>query len=421
MGSMKWVIWALASFFYFYEYLLRVSPSVMVPELMATFHIEAVAVGVVSAFYFYAYAPMQLPVGVLMDRYGARKLLTVASWICAVGALLFGISYQIWLASFARLLIGIGSSFAFVGMVFICSHWFAKSKRALLIGLANSIGMLGAVCGEGPLSVTIEAFGWRETLIGLAIVGAILGSVIYFLVRNDPPSMKKKDVSARSHSHMLKDLKMACVNHYTWINAVIALCFYMTTTALGGLWGVPYLQSSFGMSRSMAGFAMSMSFVGWLIGGPIIGFFSDRLRKRRLVIMGSVVLTFIFLAALLYLPDLSYLAIFIILLFIGFFSSAQLLNFSLAIELNKKEIKGSTVALTNFMVALAGSVMQPFVGYLLDLGGGTHTAGGELYSRLDYQMALTPLPILLVVAFLLCFFIRDQLPKTSGGGDRPLD
>ncbi|MBI5273911.1 MAG: MFS transporter, partial [Chlamydiales bacterium] len=133
--QIRWIIWALAAIFYFYEYLLRISPSVMIPELMQTYHVDAAAIGFMVAFYLYAYAPMQLVVGVLMDQYGAKKLLTLASIICGLGSILFGLSNHIVLAGIGRLLIGLGSAFAFVGMVFICSHLFPQHKRALVIGL----------------------------------------------------------------------------------------------------------------------------------------------------------------------------------------------------------------------------------------------------------------------------------------------
>src|SRR5690606_9072077 len=144
------------------EYFLRVAPSVMITDLYKAYHIGAGVFGVISAAYLYAYAPMQLPVGVLMDRYGARKLLTLATLICGIGSILFGVAPTVWLSIVSRLMMGVGSAFAFIGMVYISSHWFHGKILALLIGAGNSIGMLGAVVGEGPLSQLVQTFSWRS-------------------------------------------------------------------------------------------------------------------------------------------------------------------------------------------------------------------------------------------------------------------
>ena len=216
--TLKWVIWALAAFFYFYEYLLRVSPSVMVPELMENFHANAAEIGVLSAFYFYAYAPMQLPVGMLMDRFGARKLLTLASIVCGAGTIFFGVSQEISLAYLGRFLIGLGSSFAFVAMVFVCSHWFKPEKRAFLVGLANSIGMLGAVFGQGPLSLMVKVFHWRQTLHILGILGFALAILIFVLVRKSTKVTKESEKTQATK--FFEGLKVVTTNTRSWINAI---------------------------------------------------------------------------------------------------------------------------------------------------------------------------------------------------------
>jgi len=406
---MKWIIWILAAVFYFYEYLLRVSPSVMVHELMSSFNTNAAIIGVISAFYFYAYAPMQLPVGMLMDKYGARKLLTFAALVCGLGTVVFGVSPQIWLADAGRFLVGIGSAFAFVGIVFVTSHWFPLQKRGLLIGLGNSIGMLGAVVGQGPLAATVAAWGWRESMIAIGIFGLVLGVVIYLLVRNEPASMEKAHEKKSAKRRGWEDVVTVCKNPYTWVNAIVALLFYITTTALGGLWGIPFLQSAYHVSKETAGFAMSMIFIGWLVGGPIIGFFSDKMKRRKIVLIFSIALTCLFLMPVIYFTHLPIFVIYILLFFVGLFSSAQLLNFSLAVEINIKEAKATAAAFTNFMIAASGSVIQPIIGYLLDLGWhGEMKAGSPIYDAADYHLALSTLPLSLILAFLVCFFIKEK-------------
>jgi sugar phosphate permease len=414
-AALKWVIWALAAFFYFYEYLLRVSPSVMVSELMNAFHADATVLGLLVSFYFYAYAPMQLPVGLLIDRFGAKRLLTFAALVSGIGAILFGISSYLLEASFGRLLLGFGSSFAFVAMVYVCSHWFPPSKRALLVGLANSIGMLGAFCGQGPLGIALRTVNWRVAMILLGVTGFLFAFLIYFIIDGDKPH------SGRTHitKSLLTGLKNICKCRLTWINAFVALLVYVTTSAVADLWGVPFLQTAYHFSKQTAGFAISMIFLGWLAGGPIIGLISDKMRKRKRIIIVCILLTLCSLIPVIYYVHLPASVLYILLFLIGFFSAGELLNFTLATELNASHVKGSAIAFTNCVVSFGSAMIQPVVGAFLDMTwGGAKENGVNLYSVKDYQLAFLILPIFLCLALILCFFLRES--KTTEHATEPL-
>ncbi len=410
---LKWIVWSLSVLFLFYEFILRVFPSIMVEELMAAFNVNAERLGLLSAFYFYAYAPMQLPVGLLMDRFGARKLLTFAALICGVGGFLFSLTFQISIAEIGRFFMGIGSAFAFVGMIYICSHWFMVHKLALLIGLGNSIGMLGAVGGEGPLGYFVDLFGWQSTVLGLAVTGIILAFIIFFTLRRNPPQFVKKENLVLSEVNLGSNLKGVCKNSQTWINAVIALFFYGTTAAYASLWGVPYLTSQWGFNREAAGFIVSLIFIGWIVGGPIFGWVSDRLGKRTPIIQISTLLSCLSILPIIYWKIDNHFLLYLFHFLVGIFSAAQLLNFSLSIELNKFAAKGTAIALTNMIVAFGSSFFQPFIGYLMDWRSAQN---GQMsnYALGDFRFAFTALPIAFLIAFALTFFIREPQEKNPG-------
>jgi len=405
----RWIIWILAVLFYFYEYFLRVSPAVMVRPLLEAFGVGAGAFGTMTAFYLYAYAPMQLPVGILMDRYGARKLLTLATLGCGVAAFLFGFAMNLWVASFARLIMGAGSAFAFVGMVYISSHWFSGRILALLVGIGNSIGMLGAVFGEGPLSLMVQAISWRPSMYILGFIGIILGFIIFLAVRNDPPSMEKHSPQVSKKEPLLKNLKIVGCNPQTWINGIVALCFYTATVAYGGLWAIPFLIHAHKLSDSAASFAASMIYIGWIVAGPIIGHFSDKYCNRKIVLIIFTLLSIVFFLMINYMIPLSSISVFILMFLLGISLSGQLLCYSLAIELNPHESKGTSLALTNFLVFLGGSLIQTLVGYLLDYNwSGSLSDGVRVYTVQDYQNSLLCFPIAIAIAFLFSFFIKEK-------------
>ncbi|MBS3905008.1 MAG: MFS transporter [Simkania sp.] len=406
---LKWTIWVLAALFYFYEFLLRVSPSVMVPELMTSFGITASSVGILSAFYLYAYAPMQLPVGILMDRFGVKKILSIACIICGLGALLFASAHHLVVASAGRLLIGASSAFAFIAMVYVTSHWFPLKKRAFLIGVANSVAMLGASAGTGPLTVVVHHIGWRMSIILFGLIGVAMGIIVYIILRGDRHNMEVEKETSHIKTGLLENLKQVVSKKNTWVNALSALFFYMTTTAFAGLWGLSFVQLAYGVSKEIAGYAMSMVFAGWLVGGPLTGLLSDFMGKRTSTIRIGVLGALICLIPVIYFPTMSIYAVYVLLFLVGLFSSAELLSFSLAIELNSTRAKATAAAFTNFLISCGDAVVQPFVGFLLDKNWtGAFEQGIRAYGVKDYQIALTCLPITLFIAFLLLFFIKEK-------------
>ena len=406
---LRWLIWCLAALFYFYEFVLRVSPQVLVNNLMHSFGIGAGAVGVISAFYLYSYAPMQLPVGMLIDRYGIKKLLSVASVVCGSGAVLFSLSIGVVTASIGRFCIGLGSAFAFVSMVYITTHWFGAKRRALLIGLANSIAMLGASCGGGPLASLISAVGWRHAIMGIGFFGIMLAGAIYWSLREDADDLRIEKETAFKRTRMLSSLKVVFTSWRSWINGLVAICFYLTTTVFAGLWGVPFIESAHGVTKTVASYAISMVFVGWLVGGPIIGLVSDTLGKRVAILRIAMLLCLCALSAVVYITQIPLWAVYVLTFLVGLFSSGELLNFTVSIELNPLFVKATAVAFTNFLVSVGDGIAQPVTGFFLDMfWKGKVIDGIPYYTTQDYQHALTLLPILLIIGFFLSFILKDR-------------
>jgi len=419
----RWIAyttWSLAVLFLFYEFFVRVYPTVMVKDLMVSFSITAGKLGVLSAFFFYAYAPMQILVGLLMDRFGARTLLALASLLCGAGSFLFGMSEVVAIAKMGRFLMGIGSAFAFVGMVYVCYHMFPDRRRALLVGIGNSIGMLGAVGSTGPLSFCVQSFGWRFVVNAFGFIGCALAGVIFFCIKKGEKSSQSGKTP--TPASFLKNLKVVCSNHRTWINGITAMLTYMTTAAFASLWGVPFLMKSYGFSKELAGFIVGMIFIGWIVGGPIIGMISDKLNRRKPLIFFSIALTALALLPVLYVPHLPIWLLFVLLLLVGVFQSGELLSFSLAIEFNPLKFKGVSIAFTNFLVAFGTSTIQPLIGVFLDIGwDGRLQEGVPIYSVHNYHCAMLSFPVALVLAFvLLCFLKEGKSPSKPKPTFQPL-
>lgn len=299
------------------------------------------------------------------------------------------------------------TAFAFIGMVYITTHWFHKTHLALLIGLETVCGSLGAFIGQGPVAILINEMGWRTVPIATAIAIMILG-VLLFLTDYFHP--KRMHLAAQSHSftEALKGFKEVIFESQSWINGVVAFFIIATTMGLEELWGASFLVQTHHLSNSTASFAISMIAVGWLIGSPILGYLSDLTRKRRPFIMWGSLCAMISLLPIIYLNYLSAPCIFIVLLFVGLFSSTQLQTYTLTIMHNHDRASGSASSFINFAALSSAAVFQFLIGFYLDkLWIGESQKGVQIFTHTHWKMTMTIFPLTFLVAFILSFFLKE--------------
>ena len=413
-----WLICGLGALFYAYEYLLRISPSAMEPALRSHFNLSATGFGLLSAIYYYAYVPMQLPVGVLMDRFGPRRLLTLACFICVVGAFMFACTDVFVVAGIGRFLVGIGSAFAFVGVLKLATIWLPEDKLAMVAGLTAALGTIGAMFGDNVLGKVVISSGWQQTINYTAIFGIGLMFVLWYCIhdhKRDPESGGTID----SFRKNLVDLMIILREKQIWINGMYGCLVYLPTTIFAELWGIPYFTHAHGLSPSDAGFANSILFFGFMLGAPTMGFISDKIKRRKLPMLIGAIGAAIVMMMILYIPGLNTQTLYALVFLLGLLYSAQAIVFAVGRELSPNEAAGTAIAITNMIVMIGAMFLQPLVGRLLDISAHMHHAvvndNGisldkiqELYTASDYQFALSIIPIGIVIAAILVgFFIRE--------------
>ncbi|OAI48839.1 hypothetical protein AYO45_00770 [Gammaproteobacteria bacterium SCGC AG-212-F23] len=409
---LSWLICTLGAVFYCYEYFLRISPSVMTQELMRTYHLTGAQVGNLSAFYYHAYVPMQILVGLLMDRYGPRRLLTMASLFCALGTFLFADSNNILVSEAGRFLVGFGSAFAFVGAMKLATIWLPPKRFALIAGIIVCLGMIGAMCGDILLGALVDKIGWQMTTDLSGILGIGLAIIIWLVVRDINVHSEFPEVHIVSFRTVMSGLVRAIMNPQIWLNGCIGMLLYLSLSAFAELWGVRYLQEAYGFSRATAANANSMVFLGWAIGSPLWGWFSDYIHKRILPILVSAILALIMICIVLYLPHTSVIGVSIELFLFGLFCSAQILIFAICREISSLKIVGTAIALTNMMVMIGGNIFQPVIGKLLDVRwDGTIVAGVRIYTEHAYRVALSVLPLSMILTVIVALFLRETYCK----------
>ncbi len=405
---LPWFICGLGALFYCYEYFLRISPSVMTPELMRAYDLTGAQVGNLSAFYYHAYVPMQIVVGLLMDRYGPRRLLTLACVFCSIGTYLFAGNYGLIIAEIGRFLVGFGSAFAFVGALKLATIWLPPNRFALVSGIILCLGMIGAMIGDVLLRVMVDAVGWQTTIYASAAAGIVLAFIILLIVRDSSPLHDNHHIHVISFKNVFAGLAVALKNPQIWLNALVGFLLYISLSAFAELWGIPYLEHAHHLTRNHAAYANSMIFLGWAIGGPVWGWLSDHIKRRVLPIKIGSILAVIMICILLYVPNLSLMSIYVLLLVFGLLSSAQILIFAICHEASKMKIAGTVIALTNMVVMVGGNIFQPVVGKLLDMEWtGMLVQGARIYPVYAYQFALSVIPVAIVLAVITTFFIRE--------------
>jgi MFS family permease len=379
---------ALAACFFGHEFVQRVSTSILVSDLMAEFAVGGAVLGSLSAFYFYAYAGMQIPVGVLMDRFGPRRLMCVAAAVSALGALIFATAQAIEFAYLGRAMIGLGASFSWIGALTVATLWLPTARFAMLTGLLQAGGMAGGVLGQAPLALLVAAFGWRFSLGALALVGASLALAIYLVV----PDAAKAEVR-QVRPRLTDGLRIAAANLQTWLNTLFGLAMTGTMLAFAGLWAVPWLESAHGYSRATAASLASAMFLGWGIGAPLIGVLADRLARRKAIMVVCGTAMSATLLVLLYVPGLP-TALLVGLLFAnGAFASSMILSYGAARDHNPPDASGAVYGIVNTGVVGSGALFQPAIGALLDLNWhGTLVEGARIYDVGAYQSAFAVLP-----------------------------
>lgn len=407
-----WLIWGCAAMFYLYQFAIRVSPSVMTDQLMRDLGIQACALGTLSSFYYDGYTVMQLPAGLILDRIGVRYPLALAALLCVSGSLLFTSSLDVTIMSVGRLLMGVGSAFGFLSCVKTASLWLPPHRLGLAIGLSFMFGTIGA-SSNLPLSEITESYGWIQTMYLLSGIGVVIAFLVYTFVRDRKSNpFIAENVENTEEIGIIKAIFIILKNPQTYIFGLFGLIMYIPLSALADLWGVPYLMQSYGIDKLTAAGTVTLFYIGMGAGSPLSAIVADYLLSHKKVMMGSAIGLAVLFCVMIYCNQLPLIVMQGIYLLAGFFAGAQFLAFASVCEINPNQISGCASGIHNMLCMLSGVIFQPLIGKLLEMNwNGSMNEGLPVYSQADYRFALISIPICLIGAILLCFFMKETYPR----------
>ena len=394
------IAWLLAAVYYFYQYTLRSAPAVMMPQLSEAFGLSALGVASMVGMFYYGYSPFSLIAGAAMDRLGPRKVIPVGAAAVGIGALLFSTGNQL-AANAGRFLQGAGGVFALVGAVSIASANFPASRAATLIGATQMFGMAGGSAGQSVVGPMIAGgLAWNHFWVGMGIAGLVISVLLVVLL----PQQEQAPQSAWLKS-ALGALAAVFKNPQSILCGMIAGLLFIPTTIFDMIWGVRFLQEAHGFDYASAVMRSSTVPLGWIIGCPVLGLLSDRMGRRKPVIIGGAIVLLLCLLWVLY-GRTNVFPPYFIGLVAGLASGAAMLPYTVIKEANRREFGGTATGVVNFLNFTFSALLGPVFGRILQ-----KVSGGASKMTLEhYQAGFEPLLYGVAIAIVLCFFLKETGP-----------
>ncbi|MDP1602911.1 MAG: MFS transporter [Legionella sp.] len=390
-------IWLVGVSFVLFQFFLQLSSGVVIGSIMDEMQLSALATGILSSAFYYVYTSLQIPVGLLFDIKSTRFLLTGAALICSVGCIFFAQSHSLFLLILSRLLIGGGAAFAFIGLSHLLRQHFPLTQFAFMIGLSETLGFLVTMLGMISLGLLINHWGWRAFINSSALAGLIIAALSWKFI---PPNVVPvSDISRR------KQLLIILTSGKLWVNGVFVGLSFTVITVFGAMWAIPFIQVKLGCSLKDASIIDSLLFCGAALSCPLFGYLAGRLSHRRFLMLFSCLTTALLIMVALFLPIQSAITMAVLMFFIGLCCGAYMLAYSISNELAPKNALSTCTGFINTLAMLSAPLMQPLVGYLLDLSA---SQPNHVYQIGDYQLALVIIPAGLVIASGLVFLLPEK-------------
>lgn len=411
-----WLVWILGSMFFLTEYFVRVSTGVLSTHLFRDFNADATAVGLLSGYFYYAYITMQIPVGILVDRFGVRWLLSIATIIFGASCILFGEMNALQLGYFARAVMGFVGAFAFVGTLKLITVYFPADKFALLSGITQGSGMVGAIIGAAPMAYLFDHIGWRVSFVAFGSLFIGLGVLMAILIRDKATSSNMK--ANKPKTNVMHDLKIVLASKQTWLNCLFICLLYGPTEVFGEQWGTLFRATSGNMATESAALQISFIFLGLAIGCPLLGYISDHIKSRIKVMRVSSIGCFVLIILMVYSEhlfnlQLSYPIMCFLMFLYGIFNSAIIPSYAVSTEIHTRSVSGMALGVTNMATVAGGAFFIPLIGHIVDTLSASRGLGGVVvnnsmrYKAQDFEVGFIILPVCFILCFVLTFLIKE--------------
>lgn len=413
-------MWLCAALFYGFQFIIRVSPGVMVNNMMSSLGLEACIMGALTSLYYYGYSTLQVPAGLILDNIGQRRPITAALLLCSLGCLVFASSTTVGFLSFGRFLMGLGSAFAFLSSLKLATINFPPQRLALFVGLTMLIGTTGATSAGYPLGILIKYTSWQTAMYILAVMSFALALLAYAIVRDRNERIKGVNFKESARG-MFQTFLQIIKNPQTWIYGLFGFLMYVPLSGFADLWGAPYIQNVFKVEDHIAAGAVTIFYVGIGAGSPLWSYILSSLESYKKCMITGALGTILLYSTIIYgapyfhttFPEYGLTLVTCLFFIAGLFSASQFMAFAAVSDLNPRENSGTATGTHNMLCMLSGIIMQPIIGILMDVSwkGGLDEKGSRVYEIGDYFFGLAFIPICLFLAVLNVWFMKEVYRK----------
>lgn len=391
--TIAWAVWIIASVFYAYQYILRVMPNIMLNDIMEQFDMSAATFGQFSGVYYIGYSLMHLPVGIMLDRYGPKKIMTGCILLTVIGMLPLLFSDH-WIYPIAgRFLIGIGASAAILGVFKIIRMTFSEARFPRMLSLSVTIGLIGAIYGGGPVSYMLETFGYQTVIQLFAATGFLLAMTTYWII---------PDVKASPEGTVVSDIREVLSNSKVILSCVFAGLMVGTLEGFADVWGTVFFKQVYGFDNTVAATMPSMIYIGMCFGAPVLSLIADRVGSYLATIIGAGITMAICFSLLLF-SHLTSGVLSLSLILVGVCCAYQILAIYKASTYVRVEVAGLTTAVANMIIMIFGYVFHASIGGIVNIMGGANTS-----DALVYGLTVIPGALCLGICGFVLLFVREK-------------
>lgn len=424
----RWLLWGTLGVVYLLVNVNRLSTAVLSEDLMAAFDTTGAQLGTLHAVFFWVYAVMQIPTGMLADRVGPRRTATVGAVVMNVGVLWFAVAESYLAALLARGLVGLGGAVIFVCILRFCANWYRADEFATMSGLTFAVAGVGGIVATTPLAVAVSAAGWRSSLAALGVVGLLVTVLVFAFVRDTPeragfePIEDVPQQPTLSTAELRRHLGAVLRDRWIWVTSVMLFCTTGVNLTLFGLWGVPYVVQTYDVSVTLASTLTLLGGVGLMTGPPAVGWLADRTERRgELMVLGGVGFVGCYgtIAAL---GDPPLPVVGVAFLLSGALVGAFLLGYAVVKDRHPDSASGISTGTVNGAAFFGAAVFPTLMGAALDAYWTGEMVGGvRVYTAFGYRLAFAIATVAGAVAFVCTIWIYRRtaiedvaVPATSG-------
>lgn len=394
---LKYVGWFIVSFYVFFQFLIQTSSSLMQKDWMQYFNLTPLSVSTLSAAFFYTYLLLQIPVGLIYDRFSSKGVLSIASFFLSVGCILFAFSPTYSIAVFSRMLMGAGAAFGFIGMLKVTFNLFPGKQFSIMMGLSESFAAIATMGGVVVLAWLLAHSTWQHVTIECGVVVLMITAAVLVFIRPNKPM----DVEPFNWKSLSNNILKACTSRIVLITGIYGFFMASVVNAFTSLWGVAFLTNAYPITALQAAKIMSTIFFGLAVGCPINGYLSKKFGKEIVAMQICSVVCAILMFIIIYVkvPVGLLSPLFFA---VGLMCAVYVQCFAIVGQTVPGKIQATSMSVTNMLIMAGAPLLQILIGALLH-----HQAFGFAHTSYEnYKIALGILPAGMLIAYGLCFFIR---------------